>query len=983
MSKPLFNKKSISEKIVLVDNPVFASNLKQFMVRKERSFAGLKVMDFSTFVTDTLAPVFIDFSKGKKVLNSRETMRLLYSCLSDMVSGDSGHILSVCIQHPGYRFPLMDFVTKMKLSGIDPDAAESALSTPKLKSLHDLLKAYNRALVSAGGIDYPDLVTNIIESINSMKTNPLSGMEIIAHINSAGTWCEKRLLDLVKHKASSYHEITDYRELTSGLTGTEKIELHAFPNSYMESASAASRLLSSGIDYEDTIIAAVNYDETVQNIRDILSDWGIEDNLSVEFTGGVPVNWSLSHKLFNKILEFISAKNYPAYFMSLLTNRAYHLPEIIHDTGDTVKAGRGAVRELLSGFQGHFRFKEISVKTKELMEDEDNQYKKDILSAIAKMTENFQGLSLAFSPESGYEEKIHALCDFYEEACSASLGEFESRARRAILDSIMEFADEELFYLGGKSMDIILHELKGHISRIYVKEDKEVSSLKVMPLRQALGRSPGALYVTGLSYGSFPATAVQNPLFLDAEIAELNRAAGENRMASSLDETEINGKEIEKLLFTAGERLSLSYVFYDGKRVVAPSEIFFELNSGAYEGAENLEDFISAIGGETDLTELNSRMHEHFPVNPYQSPALLEKGDSFPAYNESYRSISEVLARRFLSDSLTSHDGRVMEKGKLDWMKDFSIKLSASSLKDLLQCPFRYYMKKILRAEYLEPPDDPDGVTWLNAMSRGSVMHEILEGFFNKMRLEGTGRKERLKILYKVAEEIFLQWKEETLPDKNIYEHEKNHIMGILEKVLANEDIVSKGFSNAMAEAAFGLKEKNPGSGNLLSEDPVTISLGGYDIPMTGYIDRIDIDAKNGVARLIDYKTGKNRLDSDQLVWIKNGDSLQHVVYGMIFSGFLKNYGAERIESGYYFITPDGGYELELMDFESALAGFQEMAGAVLQGIIDSKSFYMNTNSCRYCDYGRMCVGNMTALKWKYPDKVIRAIQAVAMEDKG
>ena len=280
----------------------------------------------------------------------------------------------------------------------------------------------------------------------------------------------------------------------------------------------------------------------------------------------------------------------------------------------------------------------------------------------------------------------------------------------------------------------------------------------------------------------------------------------------------------------------------------------------------------------------------------------------------------------------------------------------------MLQCPFRFFLNKILYLDSPSLPEDWDGVTWLNAMDRGSLYHEILDLYFSRLRKKGFKTdKKKSDLLRMTAEELIKEYKQNLQPDKNIYQHEKSEIMSTLKIILAKENNINQytDYENIMTEASFGLKAKERRA-DILSSGAIKTSLSkNQDIKLHGYIDRIDIDRKRKKARLIDYKTGKNRLNMDSpRDWDNQAENIQHVVYGMVFEKFLKKYKVNELETGYYFISEKGDFTLAITDFFSVVKDFKKAADSVLKTTKKERAFFLNPDNCEYCDFTTICMGN-------------------------
>ncbi|MCK5231508.1 MAG: PD-(D/E)XK nuclease family protein, partial [Desulfobulbaceae bacterium] len=570
-------------------------------------------------------------------------------------------------------------------------------------------------------------------------------------------------------------------------------------------------------------------------------------------------------------------------------------------------------------------------------------------------------MSKIFSNKTVDKKGLQKISSFFSDLCRP-VDKTEACAKKAIIDAVNSFVDEELCFIYSRETDIVLRKLKKYVSAIYTNSEEKAGSIKIMPLANVFGKQVNDLYVTGLSAKIFPRTAPQNPLFLDAEIKKINNLAGNPVISSSVSLTEDNLYECEKLLFSSSKKFNVSYVYYDEKRIISPSDFMMEHGDKKNRLADSLEDYLENIGASADLRQISQDNTARFPINPLAAKAAYASSPVFASLDTSFKTINKVMHNRFFDDSLTIYDGMVKERGRFDWINDLNTVFSASSLKNLLQCPFRFFLNKILYLDSPSFPEDWDGVTWLNAMDRGSLYHEILDLYFSRLRKkEFKTDKKKSDLLRMTAEELIKEYKQNLQPDKKIYQHEKSEIMSTLKIILAKENNINQytDYENIMTEASFGLKAKVRRA-DILSSGAIKTSLSkNQDIKLHGYIDRIDIDRKRKKARLIDYKTGKNRLDMDSpRDWDNQAENIQHVVYGMVFEKFLKKYKVNELETGYYFISEKGGFTLAITDFFSVVKDFKKAADSVLKTTKKERAFFLNPDNCEYCDFTTICMGN-------------------------
>lgn len=178
---------------------------------------------------------------------------------------------------------------------------------------------------------------------------------------------------------------------------------------------------------------------------------------------------------------------------------------------------------------------------------------------------------------------------------------------------------------------------------------------------------------------------------------------------------------------------------------------------------------------------------------------------------------------------------------------------SPSALERYGACPFRYFSGTVLGLDEL-----PEPTLEIDAMSRGRLVHRILELFYRE-RLDDSQRppldspaaKDHLAQAAKVVCE---EWeRQESIGDPHFWALERRSILRALKRHLPREaeeceehPYVPSGF-----EVPFGLR---PGE----APGPVEIADGRGDaVRVRGVIDRIDVTPDGDALRVVDYKFSK------------------------------------------------------------------------------------------------------------------------------
>jgi hypothetical protein len=144
------------------------------------------------------------------------------------------------------------------------------------------------------------------------------------------------------------------------------------------------------------------------------------------------------------------------------------------------------------------------------------------------------------------------------------------------------------------------------------------------------------------------------------------------------------------------------------------------------------------------------------------------------------------------------------------------------------------------------------------------------------------------------------------------------------------------------------------------------------NVNLTGIIDRLD--EKDGVVRVLDYKTGSGNLEFKGWEDVFNGETekrskyvLQTFFYGMLYKYNESNF--KRITPGIIYLRdifkPDFRIEMKnnltktvIYDYSEFESEFKENLTTCIEQIFDpSKAFTQTkvTANCEYCSYKTIC----------------------------
>jgi ATP-dependent helicase/nuclease subunit B len=456
-------------------------------------------------------------------------------------------------------------------------------------------------------------------------------------------------------------------------------------------------------------------------------------------------------------------------------------------------------------------------------------------------------------------------------------------------------------------------------------------------------------FVLGLEEGAVFPAGLENPVVLDSE----RRKIAPDHLCTSTEALDEAVYARVRHIADLSGRVNLSYSSRDFRqgRETYPSWLIFHAYRLLRPGTAFSHDELIAFLGEPATFVAIEREQATSEMGWWLS-GLRGLGDiALPAVREAYDGLRHghwaATARQ--TAQFTKYDGLVDEAGAdLDPRRPDTTQ-SASGLESFAGCPYGYYLKKGLRLEAPEE-DDPNPDEWLDALSRGSLLHDVYSTFLRALRGEGRRPTDSdWGLLWDIANRHVEEFRGRIPPlSEAVFKAEMEQMERDLRLFLKLE--VQREGETVGVEVPFGIDK--PDAEEPLSRcEPVLIQIGGgQQIRVRGRIDRIDRHG-DGTYEVIDYKTGslyrphfRNEFD--------RGTLLQHAVYAEAARKILGP-GAQVSQSSYYFCTEKGSGQWVRkpghLDAKPVLTAIAEAmaAGAFLRGTDGS--------GCRFCDFQRAC----------------------------
>lgn len=457
-----------------------------------------------------------------------------------------------------------------------------------------------------------------------------------------------------------------------------------------------------------------------------------------------------------------------------------------------------------------------------------------------------------------------------------------------------------------------------------------------------------ATFVVGLDAQRASAGRVQDPILLDAERRRLDADALPTSGARAEDQRFL----LSGLLARLRGRVTLSYAAWDPteSRSRLPSPLLLQAfrvarrdaRLGYRELREALGDPVSAVprdhAGESGETAGLVDAQDVW-LAALDREGSLRAGES--AVRDAYPFLDAGLAMRDAAEGPPSIVHGVLPPApELDPRRS-GAPVSASRLECLGACPRRYFLRYVLE---LYPPRDPehDPDVWLDALERGSLLHDVYE----RTLLEARRREVALdsdafpEVAVEVLEDAAATVEARVPPPSRVVRDRE--LEALREDVLAFVEMTRRdGDRWREVEFSFGM----PGS----PLDPVELGVPGGRIFARGAVDRIDV--RGGALHLIDYKTGRpGRFRKGGSY--HGGRRLQHVLYTRVAQALF-----DEPVRGLSYRFPTRRAENASVDFRTAeLGDGLELVGRLLDGVAAGTFVPTDDASdCRFCDYRSIC----------------------------
>ena len=486
---------------------------------------------------------------------------------------------------------------------------------------------------------------------------------------------------------------------------------------------------------------------------------------------------------------------------------------------------------------------------------------------------------------------VQATCELLQGIAKVNSTD-EENILRALYQLLAQLDDGDATPLDNAAYTAILSQALGQSTYTL---SHPAQGITLLPLEQLRNRHFKHLFMLSLNDGAIPQHPNSNALY---EIQDFIRLQD----AGIALEGHQEHREREMLLFHHGlaaaqDQLYLSWCLHRGRREASPSPYLAELKALFPEEVlleaplPTAESILPTAEHTASPRDLCNVVVHRFPGQQKQWPILLN------ALNHPIA----VEGQRQQGQPFEHYDGQLQDPTIIDGIArryDGTHCYSANQLQSYLNCPFSFFLERILQVQDIPLPEPG-----FDHRVRGLILHDALEDFHrwlstepNEDLLSPAAEAQMNHALDKAFEKH--EWKSRSASPGIIQAEHSNMARKLHQyRNIEAQRKEAQDWNPIQFECSFGMAHAT-------SDDPLsTIEPYHMDtplgpIPFSGRIDRID-QHKNDPAsyRIIDYKTGA----LPGATAIREGQNIQLTLYALYLEQITKNEGACKAA---YYLTP-------------------------------------------------------------------------------
>lgn len=946
------NLTTLDEKVLIVPPSVNSAILKRNLALRAGSINNFKCMSLRNFLADSVVIALPE----KRLISNDERFWLFYKVLS--LNKEKLDYFREVTDFDGFVRLLSTTTEELQLNGVEKHHFPEG---KKGEEIFFLMEEYEKLKVELWYIDYPDALDYFIRHKPSHQSH---------------------------YYFIRWQFTARERDFLVSLGFEELIEKH--PQEKV-------------IPRFDAYKVDTPYQETLQTIRNILSDIKLQDktkplkigvivdnyttyygafrgvlkHLKMEkliyFSKGIPLFTTSAGKQFAYYLEWMKNSFSVYRWLKILESSSFARSSILKEgdsVGDFFKALQlirdtklvlfdeqscKSMRYHLEGTEKYMGEEEVSDN---LLDQRINRQRE----IATKLVDIFQDIAIAKTPS----EKLNQLVIVFRKFTLA-------RDYRTIdlIDCSLTNLLSQSELLEHKSLGELVEMTISIVNEIKIKYEAPAFESAVMgTIDDLYYLGMDKLYILGLSEKGLPKKNPENPLLLD-------------------EEKEIIYAHNSRALFytTSGKKAHADQTFWDtifNSNEIVMSVPIKNITSGKdwLVSRYLLEAYEKFMGARLDFKAVSKKLDESPKCG--NNFLMSDPADSFYDYETASSVLLGLIDKeaknKVLSDYFTfakkANEYKKAKRNALEFDEylgalnlplDRDLKpVSPSGLTNWVFCPYQYFLKNEMR---LKRDEDfsTERLKWLDNKAFGIFIHEVFYKFGTMMKTRNGGNsfnkvtEDDRVIIEKAFEITFNEFKRLNPVISEVYfKIQEEELRNIINRFFEFEKETNS--KRLYFELSAGLPNREGRDLNIFKEDSVTIELNdGIEIKVRGSIDRVDYDGGNFI--IYDYKTGKPKEENPKNPF-ESGEHIQAGLYPLMASGINS-----KIEPGkfiYWYTSKQGDFHKLIFDSVLKEEDFLQVITPQIKEIKRGNFVPVGSNvknpPCKNCDFVEICVGSKSSI---------------------
>ncbi|MFP5110315.1 PD-(D/E)XK nuclease family protein [Neobacillus sp. C211] len=982
------------EKVVIVDSHSIGEQINEAFVKEGHQAINLK---YKTVIDLAQTLVDLNSEQPQNSLDHTVGVHFTYNLLKELKNQDKLRYFAGMEITPAFSHAIFTTIQTLHLAGYTKDTLKknAFINPDKAEDFYEILAEYENKLISEQFTDKAGLLNKALETaqINEKVVFILQSGLTLSHLEDQ--FLRKIIPETVyklplapvlgvntpeRSSLSSIHggppTPLSYLYQQEETRGEPNLVVFTAKTEEMEVKQILEKIKVAKSPLDKNVVYYTDADAYITQFYHLSQKM----DLPMTFGEGLPVSFSRPGRLVSGLVGWIQSNYSVPAFLDMFNEGLLELGKKVPfiESGfvglDEVVVSKSKISRVLRDLQiGWSQERYLKLLSKEfgrlslkcVDHEEDPYYEnpaKEMLWIWLSFEEIFKKLP-PLEPTMNYKKCLTGIAYVLKNNCKTNSA-FDEIAKSTLLEEIQKllpYADEKL-----PSYDVF-EKIKDLLLSVRINQSRpKPGHLHVSTFKSGIYNSRPNVFFVGLDNKKFPGNVSEDPLLLDAERIQLG-----NGLRLLREKGQENLYTLLQVLANSNGHVTVSYCHFDmnENRVVNPAFVVlqcYRLITGNIDAEfKSLKSLPSSIIA-TDIFEDKDYWNEKLTND---SSHQLNEG-ILTHFNNVKQGIAAETARN--TGNFSEYDGLVqIDDAQYDPSLNQEKTLSAGKLETIAKCPYSYFLREVLK---VRPVDDFsfDANKWMDAATRGSLLHSIFENFYKKIQQDHAkpSYEKHLELIISIAQNLMEQQKE-VLPPPNerVYQRERSDILACCEIFLKEEMLHSENYEPLYFEYSFGMGEK----------EPAIITLPSGEVKISGIIDRVD-QSKEGKYHIIDYKTGSTYGYAKNAAF-KGGRQLQHMIYALAIEQHL-NLGEGAVEeSSYYFPTPKGLAQRFTRKQDRTL---RTNGIEILEKLIDTVThghFEMtdDVNDCKFCEYKLVCrrhFYNKESLEMKQSNQKLKGVRA-------